>query len=211
MVKSEIYDKSIQLFVFFWLCGANFNLILMFQTIKECTADMDSDTWNAYHIVSNRARSVCYVTRQQLFRRRAENTVNALISTATSQLDAMKDLQVDFFGLFIFMCTECRLILLWSWCFITGGPAGAEGADCSLPGQAAGRSQRSAGPTGETVWGPGANGEFTEGQPGASGPGESPHRLWAGTGSSAYPGHYKENGWEYIKSTIILTLNNKTC
>lgn len=68
----------------------------MFQTIKECTADMDSDTWNAYHIVSNRARSVCYSTRQQLFRRRAEHTVNALISTATSQLDAMKDLKVDF-------------------------------------------------------------------------------------------------------------------
>ncbi|XP_035509260.1 protein brambleberry [Morone saxatilis] len=63
------------------------------MTIKECTADMDSDTWNAYHIVSNRARSVCYATRQQLFRRRAEHTVNTLISTATSQLDAMKDLK----------------------------------------------------------------------------------------------------------------------
>ncbi|KAM6922041.1 protein brambleberry [Xenentodon cancila] len=63
------------------------------MTIKECTADMDADTWNAYHIVSNRARSVCYATRQQLFRRRAEHTVNALISTATSQLDAMKDLK----------------------------------------------------------------------------------------------------------------------
>ncbi|XP_076010595.1 protein brambleberry [Genypterus blacodes] len=63
------------------------------MTIKQCTADMDSDTWNAYHIVSNRARSVCYATRQLLFRRRAEHTVNALISTATSQLDAMKDLK----------------------------------------------------------------------------------------------------------------------
>ncbi|XP_035996921.1 protein brambleberry [Fundulus heteroclitus] len=64
------------------------------MTIKECTADMDPDTWNAYHIVSNRARSVCYAARQQLFRRRAELTVNSLISTATSQLDAMKDLKV---------------------------------------------------------------------------------------------------------------------
>ncbi|KAM9761786.1 protein brambleberry [Menidia menidia] len=63
------------------------------MTIKECTAGMDSDTWNAYLIVSNRARSVCYATRQQLFRRRAEHTVNALISTATSQLSAMKDLK----------------------------------------------------------------------------------------------------------------------
>lgn len=59
---------------------------------------MDSDTWNAYHIISNRARSVCYSARQQLFRRRAEHTVNALISTATSQLDAMKDLKVYFLG-----------------------------------------------------------------------------------------------------------------
>uniref|UniRef100_A0A8C1U2T4 Brambleberry n=1 Tax=Cyprinus carpio TaxID=7962 RepID=A0A8C1U2T4_CYPCA len=63
------------------------------MSIKECTADMDSDTWNAYHIVSNRARSVCYATRQQHFRKRAELTVNALISTAASQLDAMKDLK----------------------------------------------------------------------------------------------------------------------
>ncbi|XP_042609536.1 protein brambleberry-like isoform X2 [Cyprinus carpio] len=63
------------------------------MSIKECTEDMDSDTWNAYHIVSNRARSVCYATRQQHFRKRAELTVNALISTAASQLDAMKDLK----------------------------------------------------------------------------------------------------------------------
>ncbi|KAJ8389033.1 hypothetical protein AAFF_G00124300 [Aldrovandia affinis] len=63
------------------------------MSLKECTADMDSDTWNAYHIVSNRARSVCYATRQQHFRRKAELTVNALISTATSQLDAMQDLK----------------------------------------------------------------------------------------------------------------------
>lgn len=77
---------------------------------------MDSDTWNAYHIVSNRARSVCYATRQQLFRRRAEHTVNALISTATSQLDAMKDLKVGL-GLknnlfFLF----CKSVVSWdSW------------------------------------------------------------------------------------------------
>ncbi|XP_026996723.2 protein brambleberry isoform X2 [Tachysurus fulvidraco] len=63
------------------------------MSIKECTADMDSDTWNAYHIVSNRARSVCYATRQQQFRRQTELTVNALISTATNQLDTMKDLK----------------------------------------------------------------------------------------------------------------------
>ncbi|XP_057698178.1 protein brambleberry isoform X2 [Corythoichthys intestinalis] len=63
------------------------------MSIKECTANMDSDTWNAYHIVSNRARAVCYATRQQLFRRRAEDTVNTLISATSSQLSAMEDLK----------------------------------------------------------------------------------------------------------------------
>ncbi|KAM9832043.1 protein brambleberry [Neosynchiropus ocellatus] len=61
--------------------------------LGECTGPMDPDTWNAYHIVSNRARAVCYAARQQLFRRRAELTVNALISTATSQLSAMQELK----------------------------------------------------------------------------------------------------------------------
>ncbi|MBN3285211.1 BMBL protein, partial [Polyodon spathula] len=59
------------------------------MTIKECTEPMDADTWNAYHIVSNRARSVCYTTRQQHFKRRTEVTVNSLVATAASQLEAM--------------------------------------------------------------------------------------------------------------------------
>ncbi|XP_061154354.1 protein brambleberry isoform X2 [Syngnathus typhle] len=63
------------------------------MSIKECTAAMDPDTWNAYHIVSNRARAVCYASRQQLFRLRAEHTINMLISTAASQLAAMEDLK----------------------------------------------------------------------------------------------------------------------
>ncbi|XP_077572635.1 protein brambleberry isoform X2 [Stigmatopora nigra] len=63
------------------------------MSIKECTENMDSDTWNAYHILSHRARAVCYSTRQQLFRRRAEHTVNTLISAASSQLSAMEDLK----------------------------------------------------------------------------------------------------------------------
>ncbi|XP_067852534.1 protein brambleberry [Heptranchias perlo] len=63
------------------------------MTLAECTADMDPDTWNAYHIVSNRARSVCYATRQQDFKRRTEMTVNSLVATASSQLEAMKMLK----------------------------------------------------------------------------------------------------------------------
>lgn len=79
--------------LFFFVIGS----LSIVQTLKECTEDMDSDAWNAYHIISNRARAVCYSVRQQLFRLRAEHTVNALISTATSQLDAMADLKVEFF------------------------------------------------------------------------------------------------------------------
>ncbi|MBN3277486.1 BMBL protein, partial [Polyodon spathula] len=63
------------------------------MTIKECTEPMDADTWNAYHIVSNRARSVCYTTRQQHFKRRTEVTVNSLVATAASQLEAMRVLK----------------------------------------------------------------------------------------------------------------------
>nr|XP_033786275.1 protein brambleberry-like isoform X2 [Geotrypetes seraphini] len=64
------------------------------MTLAECTTGMDADTWNAYHIVSNRARSVCYAARQMHFRRRTELTVNTLVSTAVSQLEAMKRLKV---------------------------------------------------------------------------------------------------------------------
>ncbi|XP_077207449.1 protein brambleberry-like isoform X2 [Paroedura picta] len=63
------------------------------MTLAECTAEMDPDTWNAYHIVSNRARAVCYTTRQMQFKRQTERTVNALVSTAVSQLEAMKMLK----------------------------------------------------------------------------------------------------------------------
>ncbi|KAM9307631.1 protein brambleberry-like [Gastrophryne carolinensis] len=63
------------------------------MALAECTAPMDPDTWNAYHIVSNRARSVCYATRQLHFRRRTELTVNTLVHTAMTQLEAMKILK----------------------------------------------------------------------------------------------------------------------
>ncbi|XP_061463079.1 protein brambleberry-like isoform X3 [Rhineura floridana] len=69
-----------------YLCTAD-------MTLAECTAEMDPDTWNAYHIVSNRARAVCYATRQMQFKRQAEQTVNALVSTAINQLETMEMLK----------------------------------------------------------------------------------------------------------------------
>ncbi|RDD44256.1 Protein brambleberry [Trichoplax sp. H2] len=63
------------------------------MTIGECTQSMDPDTWNAYHIISNRARSVCYATRQQHFRRQTEYTINRLAETSQNQLLLMYTLQ----------------------------------------------------------------------------------------------------------------------
>ena len=53
---------------------------------------MDAHTWNTYHIISNRARSVCYATRQQQFRRQTELAVNKLSAATIDQLQAMEDL-----------------------------------------------------------------------------------------------------------------------
>ncbi|XP_078714029.1 protein brambleberry-like [Lampetra fluviatilis] len=60
------------------------------MSLSQCTAEMDPTTWNAYHIVSNRVRSVCYATRQLQFRQRTEHVVNSLVETAHDQLDTMQ-------------------------------------------------------------------------------------------------------------------------
>ena len=48
--------------------------------------------WNTYHIISNRARSVCYSTRQQQFRRQTELAVNKLSQSTLEQLGAVQEL-----------------------------------------------------------------------------------------------------------------------
>lgn len=48
--------------------------------------------WNSYHIISNRARSVCYATRQQQFRQQTEAAVNKLSHSTLQQLHAMEAL-----------------------------------------------------------------------------------------------------------------------
>lgn len=61
--------------------------------LRDCTANMDANTWNSYHIISNRARSICYATRQQQFRLKTEFTVNQLASQAENQMELMNGLQ----------------------------------------------------------------------------------------------------------------------
>ncbi|KAJ8036538.1 Protein brambleberry [Holothuria leucospilota] len=63
------------------------------MTVAECTKPMDPDTWNAYLIVSNRARSVCYSVRQQQFQRQTQFAVSQLASSAEDQLYLMEHLR----------------------------------------------------------------------------------------------------------------------
>lgn len=65
-----------------------------FQSLSDCTKDMDSNTWNAYHIISNRARAVCYASRQEQFGAKTQMAVNVLMNTAEEQIKSMNDLQV---------------------------------------------------------------------------------------------------------------------
>lgn len=63
--------------------------------IKECTTTMDSDTWTIYHLMSNRARAVCYMIRQTQFRGLAENTVNRLMDAARYQISTLDKIMVN--------------------------------------------------------------------------------------------------------------------
>ncbi|XP_055539614.1 protein brambleberry-like [Wyeomyia smithii] len=62
------------------------------MTLKECTSDMDPDTWNAYHLVTNRAKAVCASVRHDQFRGLTEMTVNKLMNTAHEQIAMMGQL-----------------------------------------------------------------------------------------------------------------------
>lgn len=61
--------------------------------LQQCTTNMDADMWNAYHLMSNRARAVCYAARNTQFRALTELTVNKLMQSAHSQIEALKSLR----------------------------------------------------------------------------------------------------------------------
>ncbi|XP_044751710.1 protein brambleberry-like [Coccinella septempunctata] len=65
------------------------------MSIKECTTVMDSDTWTIYHLMSNRARAVCYMIRQTQFRGLAESTVNRLMDAAKHQIDTLDKIMLN--------------------------------------------------------------------------------------------------------------------
>lgn len=55
---------------------------------------MDGPTWNAYQIVGNRARAMCYATQQDQFRRLTEMAVHELVAAADDQLENLKQMMV---------------------------------------------------------------------------------------------------------------------
>ncbi|XP_071874114.1 protein brambleberry [Bombus fervidus] len=63
------------------------------MSLKQCTTDMDADMWNAYHLMSNRARAVCYAARSTQFRALTELTVNKLMQTAHTQIKTLSSLK----------------------------------------------------------------------------------------------------------------------
>lgn len=50
--------------------------------------------WNTYHLISNRARAVCYAARSTQFRALTELTVNKLMQSAHSQIKTLSSLKV---------------------------------------------------------------------------------------------------------------------
>ncbi|XP_050072272.1 protein brambleberry-like [Anopheles maculipalpis] len=62
------------------------------MSLRQCTERMDPNTWNAYHLITNRAKAVCASVRHEQFRGLTELTVNKLMTTAHDQVRMMDEL-----------------------------------------------------------------------------------------------------------------------
>lgn len=60
------------------------------MSLQQCTEPMDANTWNAYHLVTNRAKAVCTTVRHDQFRGLTEMTVNRLMEAARDQVQLMQ-------------------------------------------------------------------------------------------------------------------------
>ena len=60
-------------------------------------------TWNAYHLLSNRARSVCQLARQQQQAAHTQLVVDNMIQATAGQLADMNRIRVSMGG----CCTGC--------------------------------------------------------------------------------------------------------
>ncbi|ENN76300.1 protein brambleberry [Dendroctonus ponderosae] len=65
------------------------------MSIKQCTSAMDSDTWNSYLLMSNRAKAVCYMIRKSQFTALGEHTVNKLMEASQNQLGVLEKISTN--------------------------------------------------------------------------------------------------------------------
>lgn len=63
------------------------------MSLKQCTENMNSDTWNSYLTVMNSARAVCQIIRNEQFRGLTELAVNKLMTTTREQIEIMEKLK----------------------------------------------------------------------------------------------------------------------
>ena len=63
------------------------------MSLAECTSPMSESAWGTYQTISNRARAFCYKMSQDHFTKRVEISVNALASSANSQMQSMYELK----------------------------------------------------------------------------------------------------------------------
>lgn len=63
------------------------------MSLKQCTENMNSDTWNSYLTVMNSARAVCQIVRNEQFRGLTEIAVNKLMTTTREQIEIMEKLK----------------------------------------------------------------------------------------------------------------------
>lgn len=90
--------------------------------------------WNAYHLMSNRARAVCYAARNTQFRALTELTVNKLMQSAHSQIDALRSLRVIYNMISIFQIDLLIYLFVFNenfiYCMIhTGKSRSSAGTD----------------------------------------------------------------------------------
>lgn len=79
--------------------------------------NMDADTWNAYHLMSNRARAVCYAARSIQFRALTELTVNKLMDTAHTQIQTLSSLKVSYTYIYFFF-NKYTIVFCFNYDFI---------------------------------------------------------------------------------------------
>lgn len=63
------------------------------MSLKQCTENMNSDTWNSYLSVMNSAKAVCQIVRNEQFRGLTEIAVNKLMKTTLEQIEIMEQLK----------------------------------------------------------------------------------------------------------------------